>query len=813
MKSNKGFSLVELIVSFAILAIAGTAIYGLMSAGTNHFTRTGTDVGLQYEQQVVVNRLRDTLIEASNAINYNNDPVNDINELLVYSLEDMGVTSSGAHTHVYKYRVSKIFLEGNQLKKISALYDDVASVTTLSGVTATDDSLLGENIKDISFDLTEINDGKIAFEITFEQGEKEITSRQIVSLRNNVIDSTNSGEIFVSSTIMTESFINSVQILRNGSDAGAETIISVDGVNDIYIPFTYLITGNEYSESSYTYTGTWSLVSSVPGITVESDGRVKVEASVVADAGLVAGASPQNLATLTLTSVDDPSKHDTVQLLIQTGGKYPTGVSIEVGTTGANAPIDYAGYREYNVYAKVTYSDGHTTTYETDGSLCRWETNMDRVNPSGSAINPSNKLPEGCEYDVADRKFTAVAKANGMTATFKVTVKEPTILGTYLTAERNLLIEGIEEYIPNQQLMLSGVEDMYNNRGQAVAAVATWLNSSTSDFIYHWKFEPYGETWLSDSDEDKKQPDYARRRFEDTIYVDMTGKTITDDGWIVTPAGVSYLNVESRTWLDWSRDYKVKISCIATPREDGIHKIDEYAEGHLYGKRDARGVYSGPVEMVVTYEPVRVVLIPIQKNEQNPGQITTFVDDQRELRRASDGKNSANLYPASTLYSGNTVRMYRTVATGVFYNNSNTSALYLKSNDSNDEYNPQFNYYNSADALTPKIDFAETCNLCYSNWTIGFRLKMNDPDFKTTYENFDKPSGVFKNKPASMSAVFIARDSHGNRSVAYYLTGSDYYNENDLELTSTHKFKIKYNPAMVNEFNEVKDANFVEIYE
>ena len=81
MKSNKGFSLVELIVSFAILAIAGTAIYGLMSAGTNHFTRTGTDVGLQYEQQVVVNRLRDTLIEASSALNYNNDPINDINEL------------------------------------------------------------------------------------------------------------------------------------------------------------------------------------------------------------------------------------------------------------------------------------------------------------------------------------------------------------------------------------------------------------------------------------------------------------------------------------------------------------------------------------------------------------------------------------------------------------------------------------------------------------------------------------------------------------------------------------------------------------
>ena len=42
--------------------------------------------------------------------------------------------------------------------------------------------------------------------------------------------------------------------------------------------FEYEITGNEYSDGSYTYTGTWSLVSAVPGITVTSDGIVKVEA-------------------------------------------------------------------------------------------------------------------------------------------------------------------------------------------------------------------------------------------------------------------------------------------------------------------------------------------------------------------------------------------------------------------------------------------------------------------------------------------------------------------------------------------------------
>ena len=81
MKNNKGFSLVELIVSFAILAIAGLAIYGMMSTSTNHFKKTGGDVGLQYEQQVVVNKLRDTLLESSNALSYD-----DSTKILLYTI-------------------------------------------------------------------------------------------------------------------------------------------------------------------------------------------------------------------------------------------------------------------------------------------------------------------------------------------------------------------------------------------------------------------------------------------------------------------------------------------------------------------------------------------------------------------------------------------------------------------------------------------------------------------------------------------------------------------------------------------------------
>lgn len=791
MKSNKGFSLVELIVAFAILAIAGTAVYGLMSAGTINFKRTGADVGLQYEQQVVVNRLRDTLIEASKAVNYGVDGEGN-QTLLVYSLEDMGVTSSGAHTHEYKYRVSKIFLDGDKLRKISVLYDTVDEVTTLSGVAAGDDSLLGENVTHLNFDLSDIANGRIGFEITFEQDGREVTTSQIVSLRNNIIDSTSSGEIFVSSSVMTESFIDSVMILRNGVDAEAETTIYLDGTNDITVPFTYKIKANEYSEGTYHYTGIWSLVSSVAGISVNANGEVRVSHDV---------ATGNNLATLRITSVDDPSRYDEVSINIQSGGVYPVSVQL-LNDSGAAGRTDYEGYSEFIVYPKITYSDG---TVSQDPDKCRWETNMDRTNPEEGAMDPVNKLPAGCVYDVSSKTFTAVNAANDMTAYFKVTLKEPTIDGVYKTAELSLPIVDVQEYLGKQELILGGPESLYINRGMPVTVLARWNKSLSSDFYYHWKIEPYGDTWLNESN--KNAADYPRRNFDDLISVDMSDKTDTGDGWFVTKRGINYIDINSKTWLDWNDEYKVKVYCVATEGSedpDGNPKpISQYNK--LYGAVDERGVYKEPVAYIVTFSKVKVILEPADYVEVNSNTRMSFISDQNELRRASDGRmNAANEYLASTLYGGNTVRMYKIHATGVKYSFNDTSALYLYRNG--DSRSPQFTYYNSAKKLTPKYSFSSYYNDNGAAYTAGFSIQMNSDAFKSKMSYFDeKGSAKLSDKPAYVKVKYTARDDYGNSSEAYYLTGTSIYSDRDLELTGSHFFKIKYS-------KDLTDVNYVEIY-
>ena len=263
LKNNRGLSLVELIVSFAILAIAGLAVMGLIQAGTNHFNSTGKDVGLQYEQQVVVNRLRDTLLEASDAINYDDST----KTLLIYSKKDMGITHSGAVSHEFQFDVAKIFLRGNELRYASKLVNSSgpSGAFTASGnfdhslLDSVSDTLLGEDVSDIEFFLDEIDKGKIKFTISFEVEGKTISSNQIVSLRNSVDHITDSGDIILlSSETLVDNNIQGVTIYRDGVAlaSNGSTNIGLDGADIISVPFTYKVSAIETSRD---YAAIWSL--------------------------------------------------------------------------------------------------------------------------------------------------------------------------------------------------------------------------------------------------------------------------------------------------------------------------------------------------------------------------------------------------------------------------------------------------------------------------------------------------------------------------------------------------------------------------
>ncbi len=770
MRDNKGFSLVEMIVSFAILAIAGLAVYGLMSTGTMHFKRTGQDVGLQYEQQVVVNKLRDVLLESSNALSYDDST----KTLYVYNQEDMGPTAPGATTHTYKYKVTKIFLSGTELKQVSKIFDDITGTDGVDISTISDDDakLLGEEVKDISFDLTDIAEGKIGFIITFEAEGKELVSEQVVSLRNRVINSDDPSAIYTSSTIFVDSFIDYITIYRNGIalPAGGTSEIAKAGSTTLSVPFTYVVTANEFS--GRTYVASWSLDNSVAGMSVDSaTGIVTVDASVPAGTTNI----------LRCTSVDDASKSQTVVLSVTDSGVYPQSLVLQ-----NKGHIDYDGYRNYSILPKVTYTDGSTSE---ESSLCTW------------VVSPV--LPEGCIYDQTTGTFRALPTLNGTTVTFKATLKAPKADGTYIHATLQLPVEGVGDYVANQKLSLSGVESLYNSRGISSTVIASWQNSNNTSFKYYWRLSSYGENWATESTD----PDL--KRFSKTISISGgRGVTLTDegDGFYSTPDARGYIYVESEPWLDWTKQYQVKVECFA-----------EDSQGRKYGiGSEAENNYTGPVSMLVTYEPVKIVLKPVALYRQNDNVANNKkFNTSLDLKRASDGTKDylGNYNPAYSMYDQLTVRTFEIYARGVDFDATKTGNVKIHDSDNlNNAKNCQFLFYNSADSKNPvpSVNFKKYFGIydyCYSNgFTVSFGVAMNNSEFKQYFVDM-AGSPLNKTKiPQTVAPIFSAWDSYGNIVETYYLTGSNYYDDSDLTAAKDMRYNIVYDP------NKLNDSAYIETY-
>ena len=80
-KDKRGYTLVELIISMAILAIVGGAITLLMQSGTRSYSNTKAELDLQMESQKVMEQLS-TMIMESNCVKY--DSAN--NALILYQV-------------------------------------------------------------------------------------------------------------------------------------------------------------------------------------------------------------------------------------------------------------------------------------------------------------------------------------------------------------------------------------------------------------------------------------------------------------------------------------------------------------------------------------------------------------------------------------------------------------------------------------------------------------------------------------------------------------------------------------------------------
>lgn len=206
-KSSPGFTLVEMVVAFAILGVAIVAIGGLMVSGVRQYSRVHAESTVQNEAQMALSQIQEVVIDASLGVSYNVRTSEDgtldhfVKSDSEASLSGQTVTDkylyvfnwdsnrSQISTLIIHYSVAdkKLYYAEKILSGYSAASTDtIAAAVNVDGITNWE--LLAENVENFSMDLTDTEtSNKVTAAISILRDGKTYDTSLVITLRNSVL--------------------------------------------------------------------------------------------------------------------------------------------------------------------------------------------------------------------------------------------------------------------------------------------------------------------------------------------------------------------------------------------------------------------------------------------------------------------------------------------------------------------------------------------------------------------------------------------------------------------------------------------------
>ncbi len=182
--NNSGLTLIELIVTIAIIGIFSGVIVTYITSGSSLYRNTSNAVKIQTEAQETFDRLEDIIVNANRTISY--DATGHVFNTDSYDKKLSGADEDGSssdNTEDNVVNVRDTITWDQTTKELSYIRYEKSQ----SGWTSSDPEILATDVTYFNVDTGKISsDNIVSFTLRIKKGTKEIETMHSVGLRNSL---------------------------------------------------------------------------------------------------------------------------------------------------------------------------------------------------------------------------------------------------------------------------------------------------------------------------------------------------------------------------------------------------------------------------------------------------------------------------------------------------------------------------------------------------------------------------------------------------------------------------------------------------